>query len=220
MSYSIHEVTADADDDLAIVSALHMELLGFGPLAALGERFVREVCYRALMRSRVLRVVLLRVDGEPAGFVAFTASSYSFHRAGLRRHLARVAIEFARAALGQTGGLRKAARALRWVASRRGEQAADPGSGGEVVCVAVRPRYLRRQLAANSKLRASEYLIDYAARELNRAGVRQMRMVVQAENKAVLMLYHLLGARFEPYELGGEPQVQVWFELGEGGLKR
>ena len=47
-----------------------------------------------------------------------------------------------------------------------------------------------------------------------------MRMLVQAENKAVLLLYHLLGARFEPYELGGEPQVQVWFELGEDGLKR
>ena len=214
----MHEVAADADGDLAIVSALHMELLGFGPLAALGERFVREICYRALMRSQVLRVVLLRVDDEPAGFVAFTASSYSFHREGLKKHLPRAALEFARAALGQRGGLRKAVRAVRWVVSRRGEHAADPQSGGEVVCVAVRPRYLRKQM--NGKLRASEYLIDYAARELRRQGVRQMRMVVQAENKAVLLLYHLLGARFEPYELGGEPQVQVWFELGEDGLKR
>jgi ribosomal protein S18 acetylase RimI-like enzyme len=220
MSHSMHEVAADADGDLAIVSALHMELLGFGPLAALGERFVREICYRALMRSRVLRVMLLRVDDEPAGFVAFTASSYSFHREGLKKHLPRVALELARAALGQRGGLRKAVRAVRWVVSRRGEQAADPQSGGEVVCVAVRPRFLRKQPATNSKLRASEYLIDYAARELRREGVRQMRMVVQAENKAVLLLYHLLGARFEPYELGGEPQVQVWFELGEDGLKR
>jgi ribosomal protein S18 acetylase RimI-like enzyme len=189
-------------------------------MAALGNRFIREVCYRVLLESGVLRAMLLEVDGEPAGFVAFTGNSYGFHRDGMRKHRLRVAIEFARAAFGTKHGLRSALRAVRWVLSRRGEHAADPLSGGEVVCVAVRPRYLRKEYAFGSNLRASEYLVDYAARELGRHGVRRMRMVVQAENKAVLLLYHCLGARFEPYELGGEPQVQVWFELDEGGLKR
>ena len=52
-----------------------------------------------------------------------------------------------------------------------------------------------------------------AIRHLSDAGVGQMRTVVDADNKAVMLLYHKLGARFEPYAQGGKPKVQVWFEL-------
>ena len=45
-----------------------------------------------------------------------------------------------------------------------------------------------------------------------------MRMLVGAGNKPVLMLYHLLGAHFRDYELGGTPVVEVAFDLTDGRL--
>ncbi len=40
-----------------------------------------------------------------------------------------------------------------------------------------------------------------------------MRMLVDADNKAPLFLYHKMGASFDDYQQAGEPMVQVWFDL-------
>lgn len=40
-----------------------------------------------------------------------------------------------------------------------------------------------------------------------------MRALVDAPNKAALMLYHTLGASFQEYDQAGEPMVEVWLEL-------
>ena len=163
------------------------------------------------MQSAVLDVALLEVRGEPVGFVAYTKSSDAFHRTGLKQHWLKAGIELLRALFTQPDGFRKTLRALRWVASRRDEKPKEPSANGEVVCVAVRPQHLRTRSFGN--LRASERLVAYAGDRLRAAGVAEMRMIVERHNKAVLLLYHHLGARFEPYELGGEPQGQVWFDL-------
>ena len=43
-------------------------------------------------------------------------------------------------------------------------------------------------------------------------------MLVDADNRPVLMLYHLMGAHFKGYALGGEPMTEVWFDLRNGQL--
>jgi 2-polyprenyl-3-methyl-5-hydroxy-6-metoxy-1,4-benzoquinol methylase len=60
--------------------------------------------------------------------------------------------------------------------------------------------------------------VQRAAEYLRRAGVEDMRMLVDADNRPVLMLYHLMGAHFKGYSLGGEPMTEVWFDLRNGKL--
>lgn len=217
---AFHEILSDDREGLDVVAELHMELLDYGPMAGLGKRFVREMCYQAHMHDELLRVVVAKVDGRPAGFIAYTPYSTTFHRSGLKRHLVRAGIETLIAIISRPRRLWKLWRALRVVRSRRDENERFDDSMGEVVCVAVRPEYLGRQVTRQLGARISETLILTAVDFLRRCGIKRMRMIVDADNRAVQMLYHLLGARFMQYELGGEPVVEVMFDLSDGRLGR
>jgi SAM-dependent methyltransferase len=210
---AFREIRHCDDVGLDVVASLHMELLGFGPMAGLGQRFIREICYRTHMQEESLRVIVATVDDCPAGFVAYTPFSASFHRSGLSRHLVRTGLETMLAVITRPSRLLKLVRALRVLASRRTEVDRIDDSMGEVVCVAVRPEYLRADVARSIGVRLSESLIMLAADYLRRCGTDQMRMIVDADNRPVLMLYHQLGASFAQCRLGGEPVVEVSFEL-------
>ncbi len=216
----IREITCDQERDLDTVAELHMELLDTGPMARLGELFIREICYRALMQAGVLNVAIGELDGEPVGFVAYTRDSFTFHRTGLREHWRSAVAAMLRSLLNKPSRLLHALHAVRVVLSRRSEEVRDPGAHGEVVCIAVRPAFLKESFNPSSDERISEELVSYAGDKLKRAGIAAMRMLVDADNKAVLFLYHSLGARFERYIQAGQPTVQVWFDLSDAGAAR
>jgi SAM-dependent methyltransferase/ribosomal protein S18 acetylase RimI-like enzyme len=216
--FTLREIDPRDRQGLEQIAGLHMELLDYGPMAGLGKRFVREICYQALMQDEMLRVVLAEVDGEPAGFVAYTAHSLSFHRSGLSKHFFRAGFETAWALLSRPSRIPRLIRSLRVLGSRRLEVERDDEDLGEVVCIAVRPQYLAPGFARRTRLRISEILVQHAARYLRRAGLARMRMLVDADNKAVLMLYHFLGAHFRDYSLGGEAMVEVAFDLDDARL--
>ena len=106
-------------------------------------------------------------------------------------------------------------RALAVLGSRRSEQGIlGHNPMGEVVCIAAKSAYLKSEFRMPGGSRPSDALVVYAAQRLHELGVDEMRMLVDTDNKPVLFLYRALGARFESYEQGGEPQVQVWFDVG------
>lgn len=217
-AWSLREIDPADDAGLQKIAELHMELLGYGPMAGLGGEFVREVCYRAHMHEGVLRVVLAEVDGAPAGFIAITPYSLSFHRSGLRRHALLAGWETVKAIARDPRRLIRLIRALRVLASRREELQREAGPLGEVVCIAVRPQFLNPRYQRSTGIRPSEQLVRHAAAYLRRAGIEDMRMLVDEDNRPVLMLYHLLGAHFSSYRLGGDPMVEVVFDLRDGRL--
>jgi ribosomal protein S18 acetylase RimI-like enzyme len=196
------------------VGDLHIELLSFGPMAGLGRRFVRDACYRNIMAEGQLRVAIYEIDDRPAGFVAYTDRSISFHRDSLSKHWFRTALTLLVSLIENPKRLLALWRAIAVVGSRRSEREVigkDPM--GEVVCVAVRAEYLKAQYRLPNGQRPGAALVAYAADRLLELGVDEMRMLVDADNKAVLFLYKSLGARFEKYVQAGEPMVQVWFDL-------
>jgi len=212
LSPVLREISADCAADLAKISALHIELLSFGPIAGLGERFIREVGYGVHMRDGTLRVALCEVQGEPAGFIAYTDRSVGFHRKSLRDHFIRAGWIVFVSILRDPSVLLRLIPALRVVASRRSEQRVYSDPLGEIVSIAVRPKFLDPPIADQLDCRLSEELIVHAARSLAAMGVKTMRGLVDADNKAPLFLYKFIGARLERYEQGGEPQMQFWFD--------
>lgn len=212
-TWRLREVAPGSRGDLKTVGRLHMELLGFGPMAALGEPFIREICYGVQLADGLLRIALGEIDGRPAGFVAYTSKSITFHRAALRNHWFYAGWVVALAILANPRILIRLVRAVRVVVSRRGETRLGEDPMGEVVCIAAKPEFLAGRFARLSGIRVSDELTKHAARQLRAEGVREMRMIVDADNKKVLLLYHSLGAQFEKYEQAGEPKVHVWFDL-------
>jgi len=212
--HRIKEITIDDQSNMNTVADLHIELLGFGPMAGLGRRFVRDACYANNMMDGQLKVAVYEVDEVTAGFVAYTDRSISFHRTSLKKHWARTAFTLMISLLENPKRLKALVRALAVLGSRRSEHRVvgnDPM--GEVVCVAVQPKYTKREYGLDDGARPAQSLIIYAAQKLQSLGVDDMRMLVDVDNKAVLFLYHQLGASFEPYSQAGEPMVHVWFVL-------
>ena len=214
--HSLREISCNDSESMNTVADLHIELLGFGPMAALGRRFIRDACYANNMMGGQLNVALYEIDGEPAGFVAYTDRSISFHRTSLKAHWFRTGVTLLISLLQDPRRIVALFKALSVLSSRRAETGvlgSDPM--GEVVCVAVRPQFLRNEYLLADGSRPSVALIAYAARQLASVGVEEMRMLVDADNKAVLFLYKALGANFEPYEQAGVPTVQVWFDVSK-----
>jgi hypothetical protein len=212
----LREITAEDVEDLDTVARLHLQLLDFGPMSALGLRFVRDVCYRMLLADGVLRLALCEVEGEPAGFVAYTSQSVQFHRVSLGRHWFAAGWAALRAIIEDPRRIHGLLRTLRVLRSRRAHQERECDPLGEVVCLAARPEYLSARFVRQTGVRVSEELELYALDCLRRLGVARVRMIVDADNKSALLLHHRLGGRFERSELGGAPQLEVWFDLTHG----
>jgi hypothetical protein len=212
LSYEIREITADRTADLAMVSAIHMELLPFGPIAALGEQFIRELGYRVHLRDGSLSVALCEVAGQPAGFVAYTSQSVGFHRSSLRKHFFRAACVLLNSILRDPSILRRLGPALHMVRSRSNEDTSYSGPLGEIVTIAVRPHFLSSEIVERLGCRLSEELLVHAVRSLCRDGVTKLRGIIDADNRAPLIFYRRLGARLEPYEDSQRPQMQMWLD--------
>ena len=199
--------------DVAAITRLHLGLLGHGPMARLGELFLRRFCYTVLLHDGLMRAALFEVDGRPAGFVAYTARSISFHREAVRRHWVYVACLIALSVVRDPRLVARLLHAVRLMFSRRAELNLGRDPLGEVLAIGVLPEYLTPEFVHRTAVRIGDELITHVVSSLRRLGVDRMRMVVEAHNTPALLFYYHLGGRFEPYEHAGEPMVHVWFDL-------
>jgi ribosomal protein S18 acetylase RimI-like enzyme len=213
VGHRLREVDPADPQDVAAVARLHLVLLGHGPMARLGELFLRRFCYTVLVRDGLLRAALFEVGGRPAGFVAYTSRSITFHRRAIRRHAAYVAWLIALSVLRDPRLLPRLLKAVRLMFSRRAELRLGQDPLGEVLAIGVLPEYRTPQFVQRTALRIGEELIAHVVAYCQRVGVERMRMVVEAHNKPALLFYHRLGGRFEPYEHAGEPMIQVWLDV-------
>jgi ribosomal protein S18 acetylase RimI-like enzyme len=213
VEHRLREIDPADHHAVATITRLHLALLEWGPMARLGELFLRRFCYTALLRDGLLRAALFEVDGRPAGFVAYTSCSITFHRQAIRRHAAYVAWLIMLSILRDPRLVPRLLRAVRLMFSRRAECRLGQDPLGEVLAIGVRPEYRTPHFVRRTGLRIGEQLIAHVAADFRRAGVGRMWMVVDAHNKPALFFYHGLGGRFEPYERAGEPMIQVWFDL-------
>jgi ribosomal protein S18 acetylase RimI-like enzyme len=182
-------------------------------MAGLGESFLREICYTDLIRDQLLRAAIYEVDGRPAGLIAYTDRSITFHRQALRSHLGHVVSVLFRSIARSPRVIKNMVRAIRVILSRRGEKVLGQDPMAEVVAVGVLPEFRSPKFIRKTGLKISEELIVHAARWFRSCGLSEMRMIVDADNLQTVLFYHSLGAEFEPYEQAGVRVMHVWFDL-------
>jgi cyclopropane fatty-acyl-phospholipid synthase-like methyltransferase/ribosomal protein S18 acetylase RimI-like enzyme len=215
LAQGVREVDPHDAAALRALARLHVQLLDFGPLAALGERFVSQVCYRMPMLDGLLRAALYYVDGVPVGLVGYTCRSATFHARALRNHWIRAGGLVLGALLADPRRVRRLGRAVRVTVGRGGEKSAQADPSAEVLSIGVLPAYLTPAFVARTGRRISEELLEHAAAYFARAGVPSMRMFVDADNRRTLLFYHRMGAEFQPRQQAGESVVEVRFDLTE-----
>ena len=213
LRHSVREVDPRCQQDVHELTRLHMLLLGHGPMAQLGEFFLRRFCYTVLIKEGLMRAALFEVEGRSAGFVAYTPWSITFHRRAIAKHWLYVGFLVAVSFLRDPRLLRRLVKAMKLMVSRRSEVALGRDPQGEIVAIGVLSEFRSPRFLRETGLRISEALVAYAVSYFRRAGIGEMRMIVEATNKPTLFLYHSLGARFEPYEQMGEPMIHVRFDL-------
>ena len=207
----------DYSDDAAMadIGAMHMELLHFGPFAGLGETFVREVCYRKEAEEGVLQLAIATIDGEVAGFTAYTSLPFEFHKSIMHKHWLLASAMAARSIAVRPKRIAALPRIFKTIGARVRESRTRDDTLGEIVCVAVRPEFLKREITDRIGARVPVELLRFAASDLyENHGVRRLRMIVDADNRHALFMYHSLGARFESIVWAGEDKTDVYFELG------
>lgn len=212
-NFRLHEITASDAEGLDRVTELHMELLGFGPMAQFGGRVIRETIYAIALKYDVLKVVIAEVDGQPAEFIAYTTKRQVFHSELLRKNPLRVAWVMLLALLEQPRRLRHIPRAFKVVFSRSEVPEALAEIKSEVVCFGVRPAYLTPDFVRKTSLRVGLQLLDYAFADLRQNGCAETVMIADADNSKVLFFYQSLGAELTPCVFGGVPSYIIRFAL-------
>lgn len=213
---AIREV--DADDSVTIerVAQLHIELLGFGPLAAFGPRLVREFGYRAPMKSGLMKLAVYEADGDIGGFVAYTADPEALHSNAVGRTWPRLLVLMLASLIESPRRLRDLARAVRIWRSRAPEPEGGSEGLGEIAAIAARPEVVNIQFVRQHKLRVSEALLDHAIAAFRRQHLTRLRGLLHADNPAPQLLYGRHGARFRHFEQAGVGMVDAILDLRTG----
>ena len=209
----IREIDPANQSDVKSITKLHLELLHFGPMARLGELFLRRFCYEILIADRLMKAALCEVNGRPAGFIAYTDRSITFHRMAIMRHFGKVIFLLAVSILREPLVLLHLPKAVRLMFSRRSESQFEQDPLAEILAIGVLQEYTKPAFIKETGLKISNALMNHAASYFRKVGLQRLRVVVQQVNKPALFFYHGLGARFEPYEHHGEAMYQAWLNL-------
>lgn len=208
----LREVRSDTTADLDVIARLHGELLNFGPLAQLGELFIREICYGVHLRTGQMRAALYEISDRVVGFISYTPSSITFHRESIRRTWAYMVWVLARSIVQDPRRLRSLPKVMRVLLARRGERPNEGEPLGEILTLGALPT---PQLFRQTGLVVAEELMKHAFAYFRSKRIYKVRGIIDADNRCSLRLCRRMGARFESYEQAGEMVVQVMFDLNE-----
>jgi ribosomal protein S18 acetylase RimI-like enzyme len=200
--------------DVRAVARMHLELLSWGPMAGLGLPFLEGYCYRVLVGDGLMQAALAEVDGEPAGFVVYTARPGGFLSQALRRHPWRAAAALLASLAARPQSLLKLGRAVSApLFHLSGRGAGLPAAEGEILAIGVRPQYRSLPFLQSSGRRIGRELFSHVVSRLRAAGRRSLQMDVDAFNREALLFYHALGGRFQAFRRGKDPMYRILFEL-------
>ena len=213
MKYEIREIDPGNKRDVETVARLHLELLPQGPMANLGEIFLSRFCYTHLIKDGLIRAALLEIDGIPAGFIAYTDRSITFHRKAVKERYWLIVYLTLLSVIRKPQVILRLPRAMRLMLRRRCEIRIQEDPLAEIVAIGVRRKYTQPSFVRSSGIRVPQELIRHASSYFRQVGLDKVRMLVDEDNRAAKLFYHSLGAHIDKYHLADEPTVQVWLDL-------
>ncbi len=212
--FALREVTVADQAGLDLTTKLHMDLLGFGPMAMFGDQVIRETIYEVGLADDLIKVVIAEVDGKPAGFIAYTAHAHAFHNALIGNHFFKAVRVMLTSLLTRPGRVRYLPRAFQVISSRNElARNVQDNIDSEVLCFGVYPEYLTPAFVRETRLRIGVLLLEHAFEDFRRSGFKNTRMIVDGDNPRALLFYQSLGAELTACHFGGISSFIVRFDL-------
>jgi ribosomal protein S18 acetylase RimI-like enzyme len=162
--------------DASTAASLHAQLISEGFLSSLGPRFLARL-YRRIARSEGSFLLVAECDGSRIGFIAGSTSVGRLYRSFLLRDGVAASLS---APLRLLTALPRVLETL-----RHGRGGDADGLGGELLAVAVDPRWQGRH--------AGRALVEAFLGQLERRGLSSAHVVVGADNAAAVALYRRAG---------------------------
>jgi hypothetical protein len=214
--YRLRDVSPSDPESVAWAARLHLDLFSdIGFIAQLGERILRRLCYGVLVRDGLMRATIFEVDGQPAGLAAYTTDSKALHAAPSTRYLGLVLREIVLSTILEPRIVAGFPGAVRLLLERRHERIEGDLPVAEFMALGVLPPYRTPEFVRSIGVRPGDLLLDHALAYFSRAGVREARGIVLADNRPALMFFRMRASRVEPYPQAVNPSYQVWFDTGK-----
>ncbi len=215
-TYRIREVVPSDPEAVAWAARLHLELFSdIGFIAQLGERILRRFCYTVLIRDGLMKAAVFEVDGRPAGLAAYTTDSKALHAAPSRRYLGLVIRETLMSVLLEPRIVLGFPGAVGLLLERKVEQVEGGLPVAEFMAMGVLQQYRTPEFVRRTGLRPGDMLLDHALADFRKAGVREARGIVLADNRAAMMFFRMRASRVEPFPNAVKPSFQVWFDVNK-----
>jgi hypothetical protein len=195
------------------VAELHHRLLPTSPLAALGRRFLGRWYYRALPRMKLIQVLVGEIDGRVQGFIAVTTDADGFMRRALRAGPLALGAHLALAVFADPRRLIALREAAAISASRRSQST----GGGELLSFAVDGSVRGAEFVRATGIRMAGDLLAGAVQRLREQGVPRIRSLVDADNRAVRIMYGAMGWTLAAESVAGWRTPQVEYQLDPQG---
>lgn len=210
----LREVVPSDPQAVAWAARLHRELFAdIGLIAQLGERLLRRFCYSVLVRDGLMSATVFEVNGVPAGLAAYTTDSKALHAAAMSRYPGLVLRETLMSVVLEPRILLGFPGAARLLFERRQERIESGAPVAEMLALGVLPDFRTPEFVRGSGLRIADLLLGHALAHFKRAGFRDARGVVLADNRPAMMFFRMRSARMEPYANAAKPSYQVWFDV-------
>jgi ribosomal protein S18 acetylase RimI-like enzyme len=161
--------------DAATAASLHAQLISEGFLASLGSRFLGRL-YGRIVRTEGSFLLVAEADGSVIGFIAGSVAVGRLYRSFLVRDGVAAALS---APVRLLGALPRVLETLRHGSAH------DGGDGGELLAVAVDPRWRARHVGRQ--------LVAGFLDELDRRGVSSAHVVVGSSNATAIAMYRRAG---------------------------
>lgn len=187
--------------DPTVIAALHSELLPHSPVALLGEDFMMKFYYTVLPKMGLISGLVVYVDDNPAGFISLTKDSAGFMKKAVLKQWPKLASVLLLSLLKKPGRIFSMWEAFTIMIHL--PDSAKRENSGELLSLGVLPDYRYIKTGEPGKNLAT-VLVARAVEILKAEGCREIRVVVDDDNKVAKFFYHGLG-----WELGKE-KLKGW----------
>ncbi len=209
----LREIIPKNKADVQTISNMHLDLLRWGPMARMGKLFLERFCYTVLINDGLMKAAIYEVDKKPAGFIAYTQFSITFHRTALKKHFFYVVYIMTISILRKPVLALNVMKAIKVILSRRGESKIHTDPLAEILAIGVYPEFRTPQFIRRTGLKISHELFKNSVAFFKSVGIINMRLAVDSFNKPTLLFYHGLGGRTESLKRGGDNMIQFWFDF-------
>ena len=211
----VRDLAGGTFDDRRATAYLHAALLPASPVVRLGTDFMLQFYYHHLVRDGLIGCRVVRVDGHPAGFVAYTARPHDFMVAGLRRHAATLVRVLTGALVERPSRIITVAHTLGILKHRRDDLAAGPAYDAEIMSLGVLPQYRAPEFVRRTGMRLGERLVLDAMGALAAAGCETIAMLTEVRDRATALLLHSMGFKLVREWIGGVDCFTALYAAGE-----